>query len=111
MMPVYEYRCTVCGRKTSLFLRSFREVAEPSCCGAGMVRCLSSFAYHKSEATRLEEAGDPDRPGADYYKDPRNIGRWTEKKFSEMGMEMPAEIKEKIAASREGELPAEIKDL
>ena len=50
-------------------------------------------------------------PGQDYYKDPRNIGRWTEKKFQDMGIEMPTEIQQKIQASREGELPEQLKDL
>jgi hypothetical protein len=76
-----------------------------------MVRCLSNFAYHKSEATRLEEAGDPDKPGPDYYKDPRNIGRWVEKRFKQMGIEMPQELKDKIAATRNGVLPEPMKDL
>ena len=49
-------------------------------------------------------------PGPEYYKDPRNIGRWTEKRFKEMGMEMPTEIKEEIQAAREGELPESLKE-
>jgi hypothetical protein len=58
-----------------------------------------------------EEAGEPTMfPGPEYYKDPRNIGRWTEKRFKEMGMEMPTEIKEEIQAAREGELPESLKE-
>ena len=41
----------------------------------------------------------------DFYKDPRNIGRWTEKKFKDMGVDMPSELKQEIDAAREGELP------
>lgn len=112
-MPVYEYRCATCGYKTSLLIKHTKEAPAPACqtCGAAMIRCLSGFAYHKSEATRWEEAGNPDKPGPDYYKDPRNIGRWAEKRFKEMGIEMPGEIKEKIGASRDGELPGPVKDL
>ena len=50
-------------------------------------------------------------PSQDYYKDPRNIGRWTEKRFKDLGMEMPGEIQQKIQAAREGELPESVKDL
>jgi len=50
-------------------------------------------------------------PSTDYYKDPRNIGRSVEKRFQDMGMEMPAEIQQKIQASREGELPEPLKEL
>ncbi len=47
----------------------------------------------------------------EYYKDPRNIGRWTEKRFQDMGQEMPDDIKQTIQAAREGELPKPLKDL
>lgn len=49
-------------------------------------------------------------PSLDYYKDPRNIGRWAEKRFKDMGIEMPDEIRQKIQAAREGELPEPLKD-
>jgi len=58
-----------------------------------------------------EEFGEPDRAGPDYYKDPRNIGRWAEKRFSEMGMEMPSQIENMIQAAREGDMPAPVKEL
>ena len=50
-------------------------------------------------------------PGEDYYKDPRNIGRWVEKKFQDMGQELPSQIQERIQAAREGVLPEPLKDL
>jgi hypothetical protein len=88
---------------------------EPKCsiCGsADVARVISTFAYHKSLKTIHEESGEPGMyPGEDYYKDPRNIGRSTEKRFKELGMEMPSEIQQKIQAAREGELPESVKDL
>jgi putative FmdB family regulatory protein len=113
-MPVYEFRCHKCQRKSSFFVRSIGESLSPTCpsCGSGeMSRLISSFAYHKSMATIHEESGAPDNPGADYYRDPRNIGRWTEKKFKDMGMEMPSQIEEMIQSAREGEMPESVKDL
>ena len=50
-------------------------------------------------------------PGPDYYRDPRNIGRWTEKRFQELGMELPGEIQQEIQAAREGEMPGPLKEL
>jgi len=49
-------------------------------------------------------------PGSDYYKDPRNVGRWTEKRFKELGLDMPPQIQEEIQAAREGELPKSLKE-
>ena len=83
-----------------------------SCGNANLSRVVSGFAYHKSLKTVWEESGEPTmHPGDDYYKDPRNIGRWAEKKFHDMGQEMPAQIQEKIQAAREGVLPEPVKDL
>ena len=62
--------------------------------------------------TVWEESGEPTNvPSPDYYKDPRNIGRWVENKFQDMGMELPSEVQKTIQAAREGELPDSLKDL
>jgi len=113
-MPVYEFSCNSCHRRASFLVRKIGEPLSPVCpaCGSQeLTRILSSFAYHKSLSTIHEESGSPDSSGPDYYKDPRNIGRWTEKKFKEMGMEIPSEVQETIQAAREGELPGPVKDL
>ncbi len=113
-MPVYEYRCSSCQRKSSFLVRGFSDAPSqvcPACGSREMSRVFSSFAYHKSVATIHEESGDPYRPGEDYYKDPRNIGRWTEKKFQDLGMEMPSQVQGMIEAAREGQMPDSVKDL
>ena len=113
-MPVYEFRCNSCQQKTSFLLKSISENLSPLCpaCGSGeLTRLISNFAYHRSMSTIHEESGDPDRAGSDYYNDPRNIGRWTEKKFKEMGLEMPSHVDEMIQAARDGEMPESVKDL
>lgn len=62
--------------------------------------------------TIWEEAGEPTlHPDNDYYKRPENIGRWVEKKFHDMGEELPSQVKEQIQAAREGVLPEQMKDL
>ena len=50
-------------------------------------------------------------PGEDYYKNSRNIGHWVERKFPDMGQELPSQIQEQIQAAREGVLPELLKDL
>ena len=47
----------------------------------------------------------------DTTMDPRQIGRWAEKKFDEYGVDMPEEAREMIDAAREGEFPDPVKDL
>jgi len=111
-MPIYEYKCRACSRLTSQFVRNTANETAPACrhCGGKTARALSRFAYHKSESRVLEEHGAMPR-GIDDYKDPRQIGRWVEKKFDDYGMELPGEAREMIDAAREGEFPDPVKDL
>ena len=114
-MPIYEFICQSCRRKSSFLIRdtsaSF-SLKCPFCGGSNLSRTISGFAYHKSLKTIWEESGEPAlHPSDDYYKRPENIGRWAEKKFEEVGQEMPTQLKEKIRAAREGELLEPLKDL
>src|SRR5437660_9148840 len=92
-MPIYDYRCRGCGKKSSFFVRTVNTPLEPACehCGAReMERTISPFAYHRSMQTRWDSAGDPTNPGADYYDDPSNVGRWVEERWGgTMGDEAP----------------------
>jgi putative FmdB family regulatory protein len=112
-MPIYEFKCGDCGRLSSIFTRSMGLEIEAVCkhCGScKLSRAVSGFAYHKSEQGILEQYGaEPKR--LEDYKDPRQIGRWTERKFKEYGMEMPEQAREMIDAAREGEFPDPVKDL
>ncbi len=114
-MPIYEFWCSDCCKRVSFLVKSISSSFTakcPTCGNINLVRTISSFAYHKSIKTIWEESGEPTLfPSPDYYKDPRNIGRWAEKRFKEMGIEMPPSLKEKIQAAREGELPEPLKDL
>ncbi len=107
--------CQYCSRKASFFVRDVSAPFTPECsfCGStSLSRAVSSFAYHKSLQTVWDESGEPTlHPSDDYYKDPRNIGRWVEKKFQQMGQELPSEVKQQIQAAREGEPPEPLKDL
>ena len=114
-MPIYEFICQDCHRRISFLIRDMSAPFVPKCstCGnTNLSRVISGFAYHKSLKTVWEESGEPTaRPSDDYYRDPRNIGRWVEKKFQDMGQELPPQIQEEIRAAREGVLPEPLKDL
>lgn len=123
-MPIYEFVCKKCRQKSSFFVRSFNPPESPACqaCGGSdLERCISKFAVHKTTKAVWEESGEPSAFPSDpgYYKDPRNIGRWTEKRLKDLGVDMDSEeyrdtfagVKESIAAAREGEMPKPLKDL
>ena len=111
-MPIYEYKCQDCGRLTSVFVKSITDDVDATCrhCGGTKLsRAVSGFAYHKSEATILADYGAEPRRVED-YRDPRQIGRWVERHFEEMGEELPDETRKMIDAAREGELPSPLTD-
>lgn len=112
-MPIYEYRCADCGRLTSVFTRSVSAEVKAECrnCGSKKLeRAPSRFAVRRTDADVLRDYGSEPRRLED-YKDPRQIGRWAERKFDEFGVEMPREAREMIDAAREGEFPEPVKDL
>jgi len=112
-MPIYEYKCRKCGRLTSVFQRSAGAAAAARCkaCGSrSLERAMSAFAHHRSESSVLADYGSEPKRLED-YKDPRQIGRWTERRFKEMGVDMPDEARRMIDAAREGEFPDPVKDL
>ncbi len=111
-MPIYEYRCDDCRRVSSVFVRSVSAQAVATCehCGSnGMQRLMSRVARLKTDSDVLSEYGDGSGPEG--VRDPRQIGRWVEKRFQEYGMEVPAETREQIARAREGDLPDAVKDV
>jgi putative FmdB family regulatory protein len=111
-MPIYEYKCQDCERLTSVFVRSIGSEVDATCrhCGGSKLsRAISGFAYHKSEATILQEYGSEPKRVED-YRDPRQIGRWVERRFKEMGEELPDQTRKMIDAAREGELPPPLRD-
>jgi putative FmdB family regulatory protein len=114
-MPIYEFRCRKCHSLTSILSKS---IAEPvvikcsSCYSNDLAREISRFSYRKSNQAIWEEAGEPEQScNLDYYKDPRNIGRWIEKRCKQMDFDIPSSVNEKIKAAREGELPASLQDI
>jgi putative FmdB family regulatory protein len=111
-MPIYEFKCQDCGRLTSVLIRSVGASSEATCqdCGGRRLeRAVSRFAYHKSAQTILEEYGSEPKRLED-YKDPRQIGRWVERKFQEYGMDVPDDARKMIDAAREGEFPQPVAD-
>ena len=106
-MPIYEFRCGGCNQISSFFTRSINSPLEPVCehCqGTDMQRRMSAFTTGKTTGSvQARNSANPN--SAEYYSDPRNIGRNLEEGFKRFGMDMPASVKDTIDAAREGELP------
>lgn len=91
-MPIYEYRCGECGRRFSVFWRTFTEVNEEKIlckvCGSRKVdRLVSKVRVVRSEESRLDDLADPSAWGDFDENDPKSMGRFMRKMMSEVGDE------------------------
>ena len=87
-MPIYEYRCEDCKRRSSLLLRSFEEEARPVCPACGgkeLRRVFSRFAMVRSEGDRMERLSDPSNWSGLDENDPKSMMAWAKRMGKEMG--------------------------
>jgi len=107
-VPIYEFRCNHCHAKLSIFVRSISSPLTPKCnaCGSEeLTRLISRVAIKKSASTIEEELGPPRQTGdLDYYKDPRNIGRWAKKRAQELGADLGPKFDEMVERAQSGEI-------
>jgi putative FmdB family regulatory protein len=110
-MPIYEYRCPACGKRSSriwMRLPSGAEEAALACpvCGAPkLARLMSRFASPKSEERRLESlAGDAALTGVD-EGDPRGMARMMRRMSEETGEPLEGEDAEMLERMEAGEMP------
>ena len=96
-MPIYEYRCGGCGKKTTAIVMNRARVDEVRCrhCGGDdLERLISRFATPKSEEARMEALADPASFAGVDENDPASVGRWMKKMGSEMGEDFGDEVDE-----------------
>ncbi len=93
-MPIYEYRCNKCGKKTEFITFRISEAVSPVCrhCGSEtMERAPSRVRVRLSEETRLERLADPSRLGGLDENDPKSMARWMKQMSHEMGEDLGGE--------------------
>ncbi|MBI4312557.1 MAG: zinc ribbon domain-containing protein [Chloroflexi bacterium] len=103
-MPIYEYRCNRCNRKSSHFFRSVSKAQAPACphCSSSDVRrVMSTFAVHipwdsGMSIPSTESMGDFDED------DPKSMTEWAKGMRKDMGPAFGRELDE-FAAEVEAE--------
>ena len=89
-MPIYEFRCSDCGKKTQVLTLSVKSAVEPKCrhCGgANLTKLVSRVAVLRSEESRLGSLADPSSLSGLDENDPKSVARWMKKMGQEMGDE------------------------
>ena len=90
-MPIYEYRCADCGKRSTFVTLSVRSAFESRCqaCGSGNTKKLvSRVAVLRSEESRMESLADPSKLGGLDENDPGSVARWMKKMGREMGEDL-----------------------
>jgi putative FmdB family regulatory protein len=107
-MPIYEYRCAACRRRTSVFVRSVSSPVRARCehCGGRkLTRLLSKFAVHRAAPGFDDDGGGIEDIDED---DPRAVARWARRMRDETGEDMGPEFDEMVGRMERGESPEEI---
>ncbi|MBI2891164.1 MAG: zinc ribbon domain-containing protein [Nitrospirae bacterium] len=90
-MPIYEYQCEKCRKKSSVLTLRVSEVVHPRCehCGSeNMKRLISRVRVVRSESSRLDRMADPSSLAGLDEKDPRSMVKWMKKMGQEMGEDL-----------------------
>lgn len=106
-MPIYEYRCLACKRRTSVFVRGVSSQARAKCehCGsARLSRMMSKFAVHGGTID-LDNPSSMD--GLD-ENDPKSVARWARRMSDEMGEDLGPEFDDMAARIEAGEDPESV---
>jgi putative FmdB family regulatory protein len=98
-MPIYEYRCRDCGKRTSqliLNLKSQPQLACRHCQSARLERVMSRFAAPKSDEARLESLADPSHFGDLDENDPKSMARFMKRMGQEMGEDLGDDVEQAL---------------
>ncbi len=102
-MPIYEYRCLVCGKVCDHLVLN-RDAFEPYCkhCGSKEVeKLISRVRVRLSLDTRIERLADPAMLGGVDENDPRAVKRLMERFGAEFGDELGDDFDELLEAAEE----------
>ncbi len=106
-MPIYEYRCASCRRRTSVFVRSVSSPVTAACehCGSGeLTRLMSRFAVQRGGGDLDDDGGlgDVDE------NDPQSVARWARRMKDEMGEDLGPEFDSMVDRIAAGEDPESV---
>jgi putative FmdB family regulatory protein len=103
-VPIYEFCCAACRKRTSVFVRSVTSVAKPACehCGSKKTERIFSRIAVLRGGDGLEGAesslGDVDE------NDPRSVAKWVRKMSREMGEPLDPDMQGELERMEAGEL-------
>lgn len=103
-MPIYEYRCQECRKKSVFVTLSVKSTFTPKCkkCGSlKMEKIVSRVAVFRSEESRMESLADPSKLAGLDENDPKSVARWMKKMGKEMGEEVGEDFDQVVEEAME----------
>ena len=112
-MPVFDYRCPDCRRRSTKLFKTFAAVHDPPCphCGSERLERLLSRVTIVRGGGATADVGDDDFSGMDAAMeglesgDPRSLARMTRHMSEEMGEDLPEEFDPMLRRMEAGEMP------
>ncbi len=111
-MPIYEFRCDNCRRRTSVFTRNIGGDVDAVCshCGSRkMSRLISRVAVLHSEDDMFAGLDESSLAGVD-ENDPRSMARMVRGMSRRMGEPLDAQMEAELERMEAGEMPDDFDD-
>jgi putative FmdB family regulatory protein len=112
-MPLYEYRCLDCNKRSTVLVLSLVNQAPAvcsHCTSARVERIMSRFASPKSEEARLEALAEPGNLAGLDENDPQSMARFMKKMGEEMGEDLGDDVSEAMASDETGPIESDSAD-
>ena len=106
-MPIYEYGCRDCRKRSSVFVRSMSTAVKAKCehCGSTkVVRLISRVAVGRSASGSPDDFDESMLADVD-ENDPRSMAKFARRMRDEMGEDMGPDFDQAIEQMEAGEMP------
>lgn len=113
-MPLYEYRCLDCKKRSTVLVLSLANQAPATCSHCASVRLeriLSRFASPKSEETRLEALAGPSHLAGLDENDPQSMARFMKTMGEEMGEDLGDDLSDVMESDETGSIESDNTDV
>ena len=112
-MPLYEYRCLDCKKRSTVLVLSLANQAPAACShctSARIERILSRFASPKSEEARLDASLDLNNLAKLDENDPQSMARFMKTMGEEMGEDLGDDLSEAMESDETGVIESDRTD-
>ena len=111
-MPIYEYRCLNCKKRSTLLIlkQGQTSIVCKHCQSNNLERIMSRFAAPKSEEARMEALANPNNFGDLDENNPKSMARFMKKMGREMGEDLGDDFDEALEGMENEDVESPLPD-